>query len=295
MNYKACWTRISRIRALVVFASIGLALLATLFLGAMDAKSGPADVQASPSGGDQPAPQTNPLFLPAHQALLKKAKDGKTDVYFLGDSIMRRWQGTDYPEHNKNWDQNFSGWNAADFGWGGDTTRNVLWRLHNGELDGVNPKVVVLMIGTNNVGRDPPNDREYRVADVAKGVRAILDFVQEKAPAAKIVLMGITPRNDRGDAAVMPTIDEINTRISEFADNETVFYLNINGKLADREGLLFEGMTEDGLHLSNKGYQIWADALKPLFTEWLGPPKDHDSAPPASGVPELPAQPDGSD
>jgi lysophospholipase L1-like esterase len=215
------------------------------------------------------------------------------DVYFLGDSITRRWQGTDYPEHKQNWDANFHGWNAANFGWGGDTTRNVLWRLDHRELDGVNPQVVVLLVGTNNVGNTPPEDADARAADVAQGVRAILDRVREKAPAAKVVLVGVLPRNDAkvadetngGATALMPTIDAINARIEEFADGESVVFLNINDKLADADGKLRPGVTEDGLHLSVAGYQVWADALEPVLTKWLGPRGEVDKAPPASGVP----------
>ena len=90
--------------------------------------------------------------LVAHAQLLAKAKQGGIDIYFEGDSITRRWGATDYPELLANWKQNFFGWNAADFGWGADRTQNILWRLENGELDGVNPKVIVLLAGTNNVG-----------------------------------------------------------------------------------------------------------------------------------------------
>ena len=81
----------------------------------------------------------------AHKILLGKARRGGIDLYFVGDSITRRWDGTDYPEFVANWNKNFFGWNAADFGWGGDTTQNILWRLENGELDGVNPKVIVIL------------------------------------------------------------------------------------------------------------------------------------------------------
>src|SRR5207247_1707064 len=100
---------------------------------------------------DQPVFRTDPNSLVAHSQLLRKAKQGETDVYFEGDSITRRWGATDYPELLANWKQNFFGWNAADFGWGADQTQNILWRLDNGELAGVNPKVVVLLAGANNV------------------------------------------------------------------------------------------------------------------------------------------------
>src|SRR5262245_15142556 len=105
---------------------------------------------------DQPASRTDQNSQIAHAQLLEKARQGRIDIYFEGDSITRRWGATDYPQLLANWKQNFFGWNAADFGWGADTTQNILWRLQNGELDGVNPKVIVLLAGTNNVGRTMP-------------------------------------------------------------------------------------------------------------------------------------------
>src|ERR1700730_16087663 len=101
---------------------------------------------------DQPVARTDQNSLVAHSQLLEKAKKGRIDIYFEGDSITRRWGATDYPELLANWNQNFFGWNAADFGWGADTIQNILWRLGNGELDGVNPKIIVLLAGANNVG-----------------------------------------------------------------------------------------------------------------------------------------------
>src|SRR3954468_9523810 len=106
----------------------------------------------SPSPADQPVARTDANSMTAHAQLLEKTKAGRIDIYFEGDSIVRRWGATDYPDFLANWKQNFTGWNAADFGWGADRTQNILWRLQNGELDGVNPKVVVLLAGTNNLG-----------------------------------------------------------------------------------------------------------------------------------------------
>ena len=223
----------------------------------------------------------------AHAELLEKRKKGRIDVYFLGDSITRRWGTSDeqYRAFFENWRQNFYGWNAANFGWGGDTTQNILWRLLNGELDGVNPKVIVLMAGTNNVGRTSPQGPEDpRASDVPRGIEAILDLCRRKAPKATIILMGITPRND--NMAVMPIIDEINRRIARLADGKRIRYVNINDRLADGEGRLYEGVHNgDKLHLDLKGYQVWADALKPILTRLLGPPAKEDHAPPPTGDP----------
>lgn len=236
------------------------------------------------AAADQPAPRTDADSKLAHAQMLANLKKGRIDVYFAGDSITRRWRATDYPQFLANWSKNFFGWNAANFGWGGDRTQNIRWRLQNGELDGIHPKVIVLLAGTNNLGNGPASDA--RVADVTRGIKAIIDTLRDKAPKATIVVMGILPRNDgRNPTAAMPAIDKINANIARFADGKTIRYLNINDKLADKDGKLLEGMTADRLHLSVKGYQVWADALRPLLTELLGPPAKEDHAPPPTGDP----------
>ena len=235
---------------------------------------------------DRPVPRSDRNSQIAHEQLLAKAKQGRIDIYFEGDSITRRWGATDYPQLLENWKSNFFGWNAADFGWGADRVEHILWRLGNGELDGVNPKVIVLLAGTNNVGdRVPAAGVEATAEDVTRGLQAILRVMQSKAPDAVIILMGIFPRNDNID--VMPVIDRINANLATMADGRKIRYLNINDKLADREGKLYEGMmnANDKLHPALKGYQVWADALKPLFTELLGPPASEDHAPPPTGDP----------
>src|SRR6266699_4352887 len=122
---------------------------------------------------DRAVARTDQNSLTAHAQLLEKAKQGRIDIYFEGDSITRRWGATDYPELLANWNQSFFGWNAADFGWGADKTENILWRLNNGELDGVNPKVIVLLAGTNNVGHSvPPGGDDAKVSDVTSGIQA---------------------------------------------------------------------------------------------------------------------------
>ena len=155
----------------------------------------------------RPARRRGPIRtrMTAHAQLLEKAKQGGIDVYFVGDSITRRWGATDYPELLANWKQNFFGWNAADFGWGADTDQNILWRLENGELDGVNPKVIVMLAGTNNVGNAPPGGDAQGRGHHARARRAIVDVCRQKAPEATIILTAIFPRND--NMAVMPAID----------------------------------------------------------------------------------------
>ena len=252
----------------------------------------PASTQATAAAPTVPAPQvpwpadkatprTDSNSMLAHRQLLEKRTKGRIDVYFVGNSITRRWGATDYPDFLANWKANFHGWNAADFGWGADRIEHMLWRIENGELDGVNPKVIVILAGTNNVGQRPGGDA--KVEDITRGLKALIALCRAKAPNAKIIVTGIFPRND--NIAVMPEINRINENLARMADGQAIRYINVNDKLADREGNLFDGMMMDRLHPTVKGYQVWADALKPLLTELLGPPAAVDLAPPPTGDP----------
>jgi lysophospholipase L1-like esterase len=234
---------------------------------------------------DVALPRTDANSKLAHEQLLAKRKAGQIDVYFVGDSITRRWGTSDeqYQDFLANWNANFKGWNAANFGWGADKTQNMLWRLQNGELDGVHPKVVVVLAGANNVGDATPlGDVEARAADVVRGVAALVREIRKRAPRATVIVTGITPRDD--NPAVMPVIDAANRQIATLADGKSIRYININQQLA-ADGRLREGMSHDGLHLSTAAYQLWADALKPVLTEILGPPASVDRAPPPTGDP----------
>jgi len=217
-----------------------------------------------------------------HAWLLDRARTGGIDVYFEGDSITRRWRTTDeeYKDFLANWDSNFHGWNAADFGWGADGTQNILWRLKNGELDNVNPKVIVLLGGTNDLGSKK---------DVAGNIKSILATCRDKAPNATIILTAIFPRN--GGPNMHQEINAVNSQLARMADGKHVRFLNVNDKLGDSSGKPFDGLTVDGLHPSLKGYQIWADGLKPILTELLGPPSATDHAPAPIGSKDAAPQP----
>ncbi len=234
---------------------------------------------------DQPLARTDANSLKAHDQLLEKARKGGIDVYFEGDSITRRWGATDYPELLANWNSNFHGWNAADFGWGADTLQNILWRLDHGELDGVHPKVVVLFRHTNNVGsilcRSVGSGE--KAEDILEGYKAVLGAIQLKAPEAVIIVTAIFPRNDK--MAAIPLIDEVDQELSKLADGKKILFLDINDQLSDKNGKLFDGMTRDHIHPTLKGYQIWADRLKPILARLLGPPGPKDHAPPPTGDP----------
>jgi lysophospholipase L1-like esterase len=233
-----------------------------------------------PPSSDQPAPRTDDKSRRAHERLLAKRTQGRIDLYFMGDSITRRWGATDYPDFLAHWKSTFSGWQAANFGWGGDTLPNILWRLDHGELDGVHPKVIVFMGGTNNIGERPGDDAQAH--GIAQGIKAVLARFQQKAPGATVILTGILPRGS--DPAMSTFIRKINTATAALADGSKVRYLDLFPRYLNREGELNkDAFTPDQLHLALPGYQIWAEALTPLLTELLGARASVDHAPPPTG------------
>jgi lysophospholipase L1-like esterase len=189
---------------------------------------------------------------PRHSKLLEIAKKGDVDVLFLGDSITEGWEGAGKDA----WKKNFEPLKAANFGIGGDQTGHVLWRITEGkELEGVQPKVAVIMIGTNNTGQ------KHSAEDIAGGVTAIVKELNKQRPHCKVLLLGVFPRSPKSTDAVRGKIKEINEKISKLDDGKTVFYKDIGEKFLDKEGTLTKEIMPDFLHLSPKGYDIWADAI----------------------------------
>jgi lysophospholipase L1-like esterase len=233
---------------------------------------------------DQPLPRTDVNSKLAHSQLVHKAKQGRIDVYFVGDSITRRWGCTDpmYRPLLNHWRKSLFGWNAANFGWGGDTTQNILWRLNNGELDGPTPKVFVILAGTNNLANGLTDDEAQE--NVARGVKAIVETCLRRSPSATAILMGVLPRDDIPGAQA--AIAGINRRLQSYGGSR-VRYLDIGPSLLSPDGKLRPEVSSDGLHLLLPGYEVWADALRPVLHELLGPPAEHDYAPPPTGDPSV--------
>ncbi|HOX02129.1 MAG TPA: GDSL-type esterase/lipase family protein [Candidatus Paceibacterota bacterium] len=229
-----------------------------------------------------PVERRDPASRMAHQQLLQKTRQGRIDVYFQGDSITRRWGAADYPKLLAHWRKHLHGWNVANFAWGGDTTHHILWRMQNGELDGVSPKVVVLQAGANNLPWRGPAD-DAKIEEVIDGIQAILAEFRKRAPDATIILTAMFPRTQNLELA--PAIARINQRIQTLADGRQIRFLNFNDRLADSDGRLLPGVSSDGLHLEEPGYEIWAQALIPILEGILGPRAKEDHAPPPTGNP----------
>ncbi|MBK8039429.1 MAG: GDSL family lipase [Verrucomicrobiaceae bacterium] len=217
------------------------------------------DVAAQKFGPDG---KVNPGFVAAHERFVKTAQEGKAQLVFLGDSITAGWGSK-----KEIWDKAFGAYQPANFGIGGDRTQHVLWRIQNGELDGIKPKVCVLMIGTNNVGSDPAEG-------IAKGVTAIIETIRAKQPQAKILLLAVFPR---GEFASTPAkantgrdkLKQVNEIIAKLDDGKNIHFLDIGSKFLQSDGSITKAIMPDFLHLSAPGYQIWADAITPKLAELM--------------------------
>ena len=200
-------------------------------------------------------------WMPRHEAKLKeKTKLGDVQLVFLGDSITHAWEN----KGKTVWDENYAPFNALNLGFSSDRTEHVLWRLDHGELDGIEPKAIVVMIGTNNVGH-----RKEKSAKTAAGIKAILDSIRKKQPQAKVLLLGIFPRGATSDDPMRKLNDATNEIIKEYAENKLVFYLNINDKFLEKDGTLSKEVMPDLLHPSKSQYKVWADAMAPLLKKLM--------------------------
>ena len=195
------------------------------------------------------------FFQSKHQANLEAAKQGDIEVLFMGDSITDFWRNTEGNFAGKPvLDKYFGNLKIANFGIAGDTTQGVLHRLQHGEGQGFSPKAVMLMIGTNNTGRNT-------AAEIAEGIGAVVLEMQKDFPKAKILLLGVFPRGTVNDP-VRATIADINKIIAKLHDGDRVHYLDIGAKFLDAAGNIPKDVMTDALHPSAKGYEIWAEAVK---------------------------------
>jgi lysophospholipase L1-like esterase len=213
---------------------------------------------------------TNPVPLGAgwvrrHEGFVAQAKQGGIDVLFMGDSITDFWRN----RGSNVWNQYYAPMHAANFGISGDRTQHVLWRMDNGELDGIHPKVVVLMIGTNNTGkeRDKKTPRNS-VPEAIEGVQAVVADIRTRLPDSKILLLGIFPRGTLDDPQ-RAQVALINTVICKLDDGKMVKFLDIGSKFLDADGTLPKTVMPDLLHPNAHGYQIWADAMNPTLEAML--------------------------
>jgi beta-glucosidase len=209
-----------------------------------------------------PVPRDGP-WMELHADFLKRAKEGHIDLLFLGDSITQGWGW----EQNANevWKRYYAPRNAANFGAGGDRTQHLLWRIQHGEVDGIAPKVVVLLIGTNNASSGTSEE-------IAQGIETIVQELRRRRPDSRILLLGIFPRGAKPNA-IRDKLDSVNARIAKLDDGSSVRFLDISRAFLDEDEMISPEIMPDSLHLSRKGYRIWAEAMEPLLWSLLDEPQ----------------------
>ena len=242
-----------RFPALMVTLTVSLALVC----GQALAKETPDLIST------KPMPRNDNWWQSRHKSMNERIKKGNVDLLLIGDSITHGWEGGG----KEVWKQYYDKRNAVNLGIGGDQTQHVLWRLDNGNIDGIKPKLAVLMIGTNNAG----SGQQAEV--VAAGVEAVVAKLRAKLPQTKVLVLAIFPRG----ADTKDRLRQVNTKaneiIAKLADNKNVFYLDIGDKFVDKDGkAVKDAFTPDLLHLSAKGYTIWAEAIEPTVAKLMGPP-----------------------
>jgi lysophospholipase L1-like esterase len=216
---------------------------------------------------DEPNPATTPASRPdegwtkRHEKMNERVKQGNVDLIFIGDSITQAWEG-----QGELWNKFYGKRNAVNLGISGDQTAQVLWRLDHGNIDGISPKLAVIMIGTNNAGHAPSTPGEQ----IAEGITAVVAKLREKLPKTKILLLGIFPRGADKNDPLRQSTAKANEIVSKLADDQNVFYLDLAPKFLAEDGTLSTDIAPDLLHLSPKGYTIWAESIEPSVVKLMG-------------------------
>jgi lysophospholipase L1-like esterase len=248
-------------------------LLLAVLPAAMPAQSttlpGPSALPVSRPHEDASAPMAKKdkgQFVKKHESFLARAQGGPIRLLFLGDSIMDNWR----TRGAAIWEKYYGQDQAANFGIGGDTTQNVIWRIEHGELDGIHPRVVVLMIGTNNSASNTPE--EIFAAD-----RKIVGMIRDKIPETKVLLLAIFPRGPRRNTNGTPdnyvlrmsVIQPTNQLLATLDDGQHVRFLDIGSRFLGPDGAIPDAIMSDHLHPTAAGYQIWVNAMAPLLAEMM--------------------------
>lgn len=235
----------------VLWGRMAAGVVTALAVASVAWAQAPAPTDAVPRESDQ--------WMARHQAMNERVKQGNVDLVFIGDSITQGWEGAG----SEVWNAYYGDRNAVNLGISGDRTYHVLWRLDNGNLEGISPMLAVIMIGTNNHG-------DHTSEQIAEGVLAIVDRVRAKCPTTRVLLLGIFPREERPDAENRVKVDGANAILAESVDGDMVHYMDIGREFLNEDGTLPASIMPDFLHPEAEGYRIWAEAIEPKVAALLG-------------------------
>ena len=205
-----------------------------------------------------PIPQDSPRWLERHQSMSDRLKTGHANVLWIGDSIVEKLEGPGKTV----WDKYYARRDAVNLGIGGDRTEHVLWRLDHCNLECVTPKLAIVMIGQNN---GPSNTAE----EIADGVSAVVTKLRQKLPDMKILLLAIFFRGEKPNDE-RTKLAKTNDLLSKMADNQHVFYLDIDKIFLQPDGTIMKSLMPDFEHPNEQGCRAWAESIEPKVAELLG-------------------------
>jgi len=208
----------------------------------------------------QAVPRESTWWQKRYNEKILQAKESKIDLLMLGDSISHGWE----KKGASVWSEFYQSRNAFNLGFSGDRTEHVLWRLRNGAVDNIQPKLTVLMIGTNNTGQ-----RMDPAEHTAQGIKAIISELKIRLPHSKVLLLGVFPRQYSPHNEMRIRNKEINHLIENFKDEDHVYYLNINNIFLRDDNVMNKELMPDLLHPNKLGYQRWAEAIEPMINQLM--------------------------
>jgi lysophospholipase L1-like esterase len=220
-----------------------------------------ANLAAVPQSRDQTNARTE-WWLGRPGRKLQEAKEAQPDLLFLGDSLTQGWEDAGA----KVWKLYYEHRNAANFGFEGDSTQHLLWRIERGALDGLSPKLIVLLIGAYNA-----NHRDFTPDQIVGGVEAVLERIRQKCPSSRVLLLGLLPRDLLADSELRHKGEKVNALLPSLADGKRVFFLNINHVFLNPRGVLSHNLSPAPLQLTRQGYALWAEAIEPTVQAMLAP------------------------
>lgn len=234
-------------------------IFATLLLTFGMAASVAAQTATLHSAIDPVPKADNKWWMDRHEKMNARVAEGNVDLLMIGDSITHGWEGAG----KATWEKYYGKRNAVNLGIGGDRTQHVIWRLQNGNIKGISPKLAVLMIGTNN-------SRDNTPEEIAEGIETIVTLLRKELPEMKILILAIFSRGPNNDDPRRQVNEKTNAIIEKLADGKMVHFLNINDKFLEDDGTLPKEIMPDLLHPKEKGYAIWAEAVEPTIAKLMG-------------------------
>ena len=243
-------------RTFIVRASVALALCG----GATLSIAQTAQQEPQTHSAITPVDREQEWWQARHEAMNARVAKGNVDLLFIGDSITQGWEGSGKAV----WDEYYGSRNAVNLGIGGDRTQHVLWRLDDGNIDGINPKAAVIMIGTNN-----SNGQDNTASEISDGIRAIVAKLRSELPGVEVLVLDIFPRgaNTNPQRGKILQVNQIVRRVAD--RDEKVYYLAIGHRFVEDDGTISKDIMPDSLHLSPAGYQIWAEAIEGKLRQLL--------------------------